>query len=171
MLTPMRSACGITGVLLLTTLASAAGRAVPVPVGALHVEPAALELTHSRRPHSLLVTGRSANGLALDLSAQATYRSSNPAVATVDALGWVQPVSTGSAEVTVSAAGKSAVVKVNVKMPARKPQPSFVHDVMPALSKGGCNAGACHGYSLGKNGFKLSLRGSRRRGRLPFADR
>jgi len=32
--------------------------------------------------------------------------------------------------------------------------------VMPVLSKGGCNAGACHGYSLGKNGFKLSLRGA-----------
>ncbi len=31
---------------------------------------------------------------------------------------------------------------------------------MPVLSKAGCNAGACHGYSLGKNGFKLSLRGA-----------
>jgi hypothetical protein len=30
---------------------------------------------------------------------------------------------------------------------------------MPVLSRAGCNAGACHGYSLGKNGFKLSLRG------------
>jgi hypothetical protein len=31
---------------------------------------------------------------------------------------------------------------------------------MPVLSKAGCNMGACHGYSLGKNGFKLSLRGA-----------
>ena len=30
---------------------------------------------------------------------------------------------------------------------------------MPILTRAGCNAGACHGYSLGKNGFKLSLRG------------
>ena len=37
---------------------------------------------------------------------------------------------------------------------------SFRQDVMPVLSKAGCNAGACHGYSLGKNGFKLSLRGA-----------
>src|SRR5262249_39417074 len=28
------------------------------------------------------------------------------------------------------------------------------------LSRAGCNMGACHGYSLGKNGFKLSLRGA-----------
>jgi hypothetical protein len=36
---------------------------------------------------------------------------------------------------------------------------SFRNDVMAVLSRGGCNAGACHGNQNGKNGFKLSLRG------------
>src|SRR2546426_3217954 len=36
---------------------------------------------------------------------------------------------------------------------------SFRNDVMPVLSKAGCNAGACHGNANGKAGFKLSLRG------------
>src|SRR5262245_33376836 len=36
---------------------------------------------------------------------------------------------------------------------------SFRNDVMAVLSKGGCNAGACHGNQNGKGGFKLSLRG------------
>lgn len=36
---------------------------------------------------------------------------------------------------------------------------SFRHDVMPILSKAGCNAGVCHGNKNGKGGFKLSLRG------------
>src|SRR5207237_6967679 len=40
-----------------------------------------------------------------------------------------------------------------------KYQVSFVRDVMPAMSKLGCNAGTCHGAAEGKNGFKLSLRG------------
>ena len=40
-----------------------------------------------------------------------------------------------------------------------EPQVSFVRDVMPVLSKVGCNAGTCHGAAKGKNGFKLSLRG------------
>src|SRR3954468_16439647 len=35
---------------------------------------------------------------------------------------------------------------------------SFRNDVMPVLSKAGCNAGACHGNKSGKGGFKLSLR-------------
>ena len=46
-------------------------------------------------------------------------------------------------------------------MPAAEPaRPiDFDTEVMPILTRAGCNAGACHGYSLGKNGFKLSLRG------------
>ena len=35
----------------------------------------------------------------------------------------------------------------------------YVRDVMPVLSKLGCNQGICHGSKDGKNGFKLSLRG------------
>ncbi len=34
---------------------------------------------------------------------------------------------------------------------------SFVRDVLPALSKAGCNAGACHAKADGQNGFKLSV--------------
>lgn len=38
-------------------------------------------------------------------------------------------------------------------------QISFVNDVVPALTRAGCNQGSCHGAAAGKNGFKLSLRG------------
>ncbi|MEZ6139972.1 MAG: DUF1549 and DUF1553 domain-containing protein [Zavarzinella sp.] len=37
--------------------------------------------------------------------------------------------------------------------------PSFINEVMPVLSRSGCNMGACHGNLNGKGGFKLSLRG------------
>src|SRR3954453_19265303 len=37
--------------------------------------------------------------------------------------------------------------------------PNFRKDVMPVLTKAGCNQGACHGALAGKNGFKLTLRG------------
>jgi len=40
------------------------------------------------------------------------------------------------------------------------PEPvSFRREVIPALTRAGCNAGACHGTPTGKNGFRLSLRG------------
>ncbi|MCY3777108.1 MAG: DUF1549 domain-containing protein, partial [Candidatus Aminicenantes bacterium] len=37
--------------------------------------------------------------------------------------------------------------------------PSVRNDVLPGLSKAGCNSGPCHGALAGKNGFRLSLRG------------
>ena len=36
---------------------------------------------------------------------------------------------------------------------------SFRNDVLPVMTKMGCNSGACHGAAAGKNGFKLTLRG------------
>ena len=36
---------------------------------------------------------------------------------------------------------------------------SFVNDVVPILSRHGCNAGSCHGAARGKDGFALSLFG------------
>src|SRR5437016_9842352 len=35
----------------------------------------------------------------------------------------------------------------------------FAADVVPILTKAGCNQGACHGAQSGKGGFKQSLRG------------
>ncbi len=35
----------------------------------------------------------------------------------------------------------------------------FRNDLIPVLTKSGCNAGACHGAALGRGGFKLSLYG------------
>lgn len=37
--------------------------------------------------------------------------------------------------------------------------PSFARDVIPALTKSGCNSGACHGAFSGRGGFRLSLLG------------
>ncbi len=35
----------------------------------------------------------------------------------------------------------------------------FRNDLIPVLTKNGCNAGACHGAAIGRGGFKLSLYG------------
>jgi hypothetical protein len=43
--------------------------------------------------------------------------------------------------------------------PGSAPAPSFVNDVVPILTRLGCNSGSCHGKLAGQNGFRLSLRG------------
>ena len=131
-----------------------------VIAGELRIHPTSITLNHRQRPHSAIVTGNSADALSLELSSQAVWKSSNEAVATVDLFGWIHAVSNGQTTVTATVNGKAVSVPVTVKL-NEQPRPySFRHDVMPVLSKGGCNMGACHGYSLGKNGFKLTLRGS-----------
>lgn len=44
--------------------------------------------------------------------------------------------------------------------PQEKPSPpDFTNDVLPVLTRHGCNTGACHGAALGQKEFKLSLLG------------
>lgn len=132
----------------------------PAIQGDLRVEPALARLTHRRHPQSLVVTAPGVAGQTIDLTAEARYTSSNEQVARVSTDGWVEPVASGSCEIRVEAAGRTAVARIEVALPEVPREFSFRHDVMPVLSKAGCNQGACHGYSLGKNGFKLSLRGA-----------
>src|SRR5215216_6061523 len=44
-------------------------------------------------------------------------------------------------------------------VPADAEDPSFRQDIIPLLTRYGCNAGNCHGKLSGQNGFRLSLRG------------
>src|SRR5438270_11672439 len=49
--------------------------------------------------------------------------------------------------------------KAESRKPGSRSPVSFINDVVPVLTKAGCNAGACHGSQYGKGGFKLSLLG------------
>jgi hypothetical protein len=64
------------------------------------------------------------------------------------------------------AAGLAAVVGAEGDDPpaappaaTQTPVVSFSRDVVPALTKAGCNAGTCHGSFQGRGGFRLSLLG------------
>jgi len=51
------------------------------------------------------------------------------------------------------------VALVSVSPAVAEESPSFQNDVLPVLTKHGCNAGDCHGAASGKDGFMLSLFG------------
>ncbi|QEL20936.1 DUF1549 domain-containing protein [Limnoglobus roseus] len=53
----------------------------------------------------------------------------------------------------------SLVLLIAVACPVRAEMPSFLNEVVPLMTKAGCNQGACHGKGAGQNGFRLSLRG------------
>jgi Protein of unknown function (DUF1553)/Protein of unknown function (DUF1549) len=141
---------------LFTLVAVPAFAVEPVTVT---VHPTAIEIVHHRQPHAIQVLGATADGYSVDLRDAAKFAVADPKVAIVEG-GWVRPVGMGQTTVTVTAGGQTFSIPVKVTLPAAEPPVSFRHEVMPVLTRAGCNAGACHGYSLGKNGFKLSLRGA-----------
>src|ERR1700686_4707413 len=94
-----------------------------------------------------------------DWTRKVEWRSSNPKVAIVDANGEVRPMDDGQATISATAEGRSATATVRVKGSQVPYTWSFRNDVIPVMTKVGCNQGACHGALSGKNGFKLTLRG------------
>ena len=55
--------------------------------------------------------------------------------------------------------GQRASASLDVKDYSTITPLSFRNDVLPVMTKMGCNSGPCHGAAAGKNGFKLTLRG------------
>ena len=79
-------------------------------------------------------------------------------VATISPTGNVDPAKNGEAEVVVTLGDKSARAKVKVSGVGKTFVPDYVHDVMPVLTKVGCNAGACHGSAAGRSRSQLDQR-------------
>ena len=160
--------CHFPAVLALAVLASpalsaektkpAAGKTPAVPVvEKLTVYPSRLELSGNRDSRRLIVSGTAADGRAFDLTAFVKLAAGSDHVA-IDRDGFVVPKKAGKTTVKVTVGAKSVDVPVEIKHVTNHPV-SFIRDVIPAMSKVGCNAGTCHGAQKGKRGFKLSLRG------------
>ena len=156
----------IAQLMLLTamSLSSATTFAVDPPSAAeigqptgLVIEPGRFELATKRAQQQLLVTGKYASDEVRDLTTAATFASSNTAVVKVEG-SVVLPVGNGEAVVTATVAGQTASVPVLVKNIEAPAPVSFKNETQMALTKAGCNAGACHGSPSGKGGFRLSLR-------------
>ena len=92
-----------------------------------------------------------------DVTADVTYESLSPQVAIISSAGQVVPVAGGEGIIRVTFEGRSEEIPVSVS--TDDPVVSFTEDVLPVLSKAGCNQGACHGGQFGQGGFKLSLLG------------
>lgn len=123
----------------------------------LEVVPAQIAFKSPFDYAQLVVTGVTASGERIDVTRMVERRI--PELLTATTGGLVRPRGNGQAKLSLSLAGKSVEIPVEVKLPDQPIEVSFVRDVMPVLSKLGCNAGTCHGGQAGKNGFKLSLRG------------
>ena len=124
----------------------------------LTLEPAKFELHGHRADLQLVATGRYASNRVLDLTGEAKYISSDPKIARVEG-STVLPVADGIVTIIAIVGDRHATATVTVKGMENPVFASFKNETLPALTKAGCNMGACHGSPSGKAGFRLSLRG------------
>ncbi len=132
----------------------------PINVGQpsrLEVFPSSVKLAGSRSRMQLVVTGHYGDGSMQDLTRAAQFATSNAGIVAVENT-IALPKQDGTAEIVVTAGGQEAKVAVEVAGFAAAQPVSFEWETLAALSKQGCNSGACHGSPSGKGGFRLSLR-------------
>ncbi|MFO0943008.1 MAG: hypothetical protein U0930_19900, partial [Pirellulales bacterium] len=123
----------------------------------IDVYPASIALDSARSKRQLVVTGIEADTSGRDWTMLAQIVSANPQIAEVRG-SIVYPKADGETvlQVRVGNVEKSVPVKVTGSSIALPIQ--FESEVLVALSKQGCNSGACHGSPSGKGMFRLSLR-------------
>ena len=122
----------------------------------INVAPSQLTL-RSGDTHHLLVNGLLEDGLETDVTSAAEFKSQERKVASITPEGAVLGLQPGVTTIRVRALGRKTMVQVHVEPAVANQQLSFVNDILPVLSKAGCNAGSCHAKAEGQNRFKLSV--------------
>ncbi len=125
--------------------------------------PSSVKLSGSVASQQLLVQKIVAHDKGKETGAQISdgvqWKSENPKIVEVSTSGLLTAKSNGETKIIVQVGNETATVTVKVAQIEKQSGLSFRHDVLPILSKAGCNSGACHGALAGKGGFRLSLRG------------
>lgn len=130
------------------------------PLVKLEVQPALATIAQKYDTVQFLVTGVLKSGATTDLTRLVKVSVKQKEIVHVSPRGLVQALQPGVAEVQFSMLGKQATAKITVANFPAVYSPDYWRDVAPAFTKMGCNSGLCHGANKGKDGFKLSLRGT-----------
>ena len=105
------------------------------------------------------MSGETARGEVFDLTREAAYVSRDPSLAEIGPDGVARSVADGKTQIEVTAAGKTLTIPVQVSGSHQPRSLHFENDILPILSRFGCNSSGCHGKAEGQNGFKLSIFG------------
>ncbi|MSU33708.1 MAG: DUF1553 domain-containing protein [Pedosphaera sp.] len=104
----------------------------------------------------LLLHVKTADGFEIDVSTNVICSLAAGTPIELIRPGEIRAIAPGSGFVVARLGPLQTRIAVTVR-PADNAGASFVRDVLPALSRAGCNAGACHAKPEGQNGFKLSV--------------
>ena len=107
----------------------------------------------------LLVTATDETGREHDVTRTVSWKTEPAEMIKISPNGTAVPQQDGTVTLTATSNGTSATTTLTVQGAALNRSLHFANDLVPVLTKYGCNGGGCHGKSEGQNGFKLSLLG------------
>lgn len=137
---------------------SALAIAAPKPVS-LRTAPQAVTLSGTGASQQFLAIAKFADGTERDVTAEAEWSVSQPAVAALKPLAILASQSDGAAAIEARFGGVRGQSKVTVVKSAEARPFDFARDIGGILTKRGCNSSACHGGVKGRGGLKLSANG------------
>jgi len=127
------------------------------PIKRIFIEPGTISLSGPRATQQILVTAEYNDGSLREITTRATLTTEGAAFTLQD--GLVKPQADGEGKLVARFQRHSVTAPVQVKNAGAVAVYSFQSDIVPILSRAGCNVSNCHGSPVGKGGFKLSLFG------------
>lgn len=131
-----------------------------LPIQRMEIFPASLQLEHPEDRQSVTVLATLDDGTQRDLTDVIEFSIIPEAepIARIEG-NELRPLRDGEGEWIARFAGKEARAKVTVSRSGQTRGLHFASDVLPILTRFGCNSGGCHGSARGQEGFHLSLFG------------
>lgn len=124
-------------------------------VAALAAEPRTVRLRPGEQAR-VLITARLNDGTDADATGVAKLNATKQDIVSLASDGAIRALKAGTDTLTATFGNQRIEIPLEVASTSNEPL-SFVHDVLPVLSKAGCNAGACHAKPDGQNGFRLTV--------------
>ncbi len=137
--------------------AQATAQVAPAPKPPLEITPGSSTITADDAGLQLLAARKEA-GSVHDLTGAVKWSIEPPGLAEIEQGGYLRPLTGGDVVVQAAFEGQTCSAKVKIEPRSSRPW-DFGHDIMPILSRLGCNTGGCHGRASGQNGFHLSIFG------------
>lgn len=124
----------------------------------LSVYPQEISLDTSRDYQNVIAVVRRSDDITLDVTDTVSWKIANEKFAKLDG-NKVVPLADGQTELICNFDSTELRIPIKVTRSAEKLPISFEKDIVPIMTRSGCNTGSCHGAARGKDGFMISLFG------------
>lgn len=135
------------------------GNAGAEDTSVLNIIPSEVVLNRPEAAQQLMIQSKDATGRLLDVTRDVQIRIDPPHLAVVSDRGLVSPQAEGAGAIIIQLNEHTQSIPLTISRLSNPSPISFRNEVIPILTKAGCNSGGCHGKAEGQNGFKLSIFG------------